>query len=37
VTATGASGMVVTGDHANADLDLQTVDIIGAPVTGSQF
>jgi LPS export ABC transporter protein LptC len=37
VTATGASGMVVTGDHANADLDLQTVDITGAPVTGSQF
>jgi LPS export ABC transporter protein LptC len=37
VTATGASGMVVTGDRANADLDLQTVDITGAPVTGSQY
>jgi LPS export ABC transporter protein LptC len=36
VTATGASGMVVTGDRARADLDLQTVDITGAPVTGSQ-
>ena len=37
VMATGASGMVVTGDRAKADLDLQTVDITGAPVTGSQF
>ena len=37
VVATGSSGMVVTGDRANADLDLQTVDITGAPVTGSQF
>lgn len=37
VRATGASGMVVTGDRAKADLDLQTVDISGAPVTGSQF
>jgi LPS export ABC transporter protein LptC len=36
VTATGSSGMVVTGDHAKADLDLQTVGITGAPVTGSQ-
>jgi LPS export ABC transporter protein LptC len=36
VTATGSSGMVVTGDHARADLDLQTVNITGAPVTGSQ-
>jgi len=37
VRATGASGMVVTGDRAKADLDLQTVDISGAPVSGSQF
>ena len=36
VIATGASGMVVTGDRAKADLDLQTVDITGAPVTGAQ-
>lgn len=36
VMATGASGMVVTGDRAQADLDLQTVDITGGPVTGSQ-
>ncbi|HEY5095344.1 MAG TPA: LPS export ABC transporter periplasmic protein LptC [Candidatus Eremiobacteraceae bacterium] len=36
VTATGSSGMVVTGDRARADLDLQTVNITGAPVTGSQ-
>jgi len=36
VVATGASGMVVTGDRAKADLDLQTVDITGGPVTGSQ-
>jgi LPS export ABC transporter protein LptC len=36
VTATGSSGMVVTGDRAKADLDLQTIDITGAPVTGSQ-
>ena len=36
VVATGSSGMVVTGDRANADLDLQTVDINGGPVTGSQ-
>lgn len=36
VIATGSSGMVVTGDHARADLDLQTVNITGAPVTGSQ-
>jgi len=36
VTATGASGMVVTGDRAKADLDLQTINITGAPVTGTQ-
>jgi lipopolysaccharide assembly outer membrane protein LptD (OstA) len=36
VVATGSSGMIVTGDRAKADLDLQTVDITGGPVTGSQ-
>jgi LPS export ABC transporter protein LptC len=35
VVATGASGMVVTGDHATADLDLQTIRIGGGPVTGA--
>jgi LPS export ABC transporter protein LptC len=35
VVATGSSGMVVTGDHATADLDLQTINIGGAPVTGA--
>jgi LPS export ABC transporter protein LptC len=35
VVATGSSGMVVTGDRATADLDLQTINISGAPVTGA--
>ncbi|HLJ83178.1 MAG TPA: LPS export ABC transporter periplasmic protein LptC [Candidatus Eremiobacteraceae bacterium] len=35
VIATGSSGMVVTGDRATADLDLQTINITGAPVTGA--
>jgi LPS export ABC transporter protein LptC len=35
VVATGSSGMVVTGDRATADLDLQTINIAGAPVTGA--
>lgn len=35
VVATGSSGMVVTGDHATADLDLQTIRIAGGAVNGS--
>ncbi len=35
VVATGSSGMVVTGDHATADLDLQTINITGGPVGGA--